>query len=121
MEELVVAAGALTKLPFFVPKEKAIFWRILVKQHTIHFGVSLRVMEEVGGAVEKEMEPLANVEAGDLCFGGRKPAAIDRHLLLIFDNSYSKLRSKTVYYQFLTGDEAVSALALGDAMVGSAC
>lgn len=42
--------------------------------------------------------------------GGRRSVDFDRHFILVFDNSYSRLRPKTVAYQVLTGDTATVAL-----------
>jgi hypothetical protein len=49
--EAVVSAGSVTQIPFFVPKGRAILWRVMVKYLDIQFGVKLRV-QEMGGAVE---------------------------------------------------------------------
>ena len=47
----MVSAGSVTQIPFFVPKGKAILWRVMVKYLDIQFGVKLRV-QEMGGSVE---------------------------------------------------------------------
>jgi hypothetical protein len=64
----------------------------MIKNFDVGFGVLLRV-QEMGGAVEKDLEPQTTIQSGDVVVGGRKAASdIERYLLLAFDNSYSKLR-----------------------------
>lgn len=55
------------------------------------------------GAIERELEPMLKVSAEELCVGGRRAVDFDRYMVLIFDNTYSLLRSKTYLYQVLTG------------------
>jgi hypothetical protein len=108
--EVQVPANHFTKIPFIVPKGKAMMWRVLVRQYDIGFAVKTQVQED-GGAVENEIEDWCKCHSGDIVVGGRKAADIDRKILLEFDNSYSKLRSKTLSYQMLIGQKADDAFA----------
>lgn len=56
------------------------------------------------------MDALWRIGADELFVGGRRPVDFDRYIILVFDNSYSKLRSKTYVYQVLTGESAIVAL-----------
>jgi hypothetical protein len=103
--EIQVPANTSTKVPFVIPKGKAMVWRILIENYDIGFSVKVRV-QELGGAVENEIENWCKCFAGDIVIGGRKAAAIDRQILLEFDNTYSKMRSKTLSYQMLVGTKA---------------
>lgn len=62
------------------------------------------------GSVERDLEPFWKISQDELFMGGRRSVDFDRYFILVFDNSYSKLRSKTVAYQVLTGDVATLAL-----------
>lgn len=100
-------------MPFFIPTGKAVCWRVLVKAFDINFSVKLRV-QEMGGAVEQDLEPTVRLACGEILVGGRKAANFERHILLDFDNSFSKLRSKIVVYQMLLGDAAIEAIQLAE-------
>ena len=105
--EIIIAAGVVNKIPFFVPKGKSIMWSTAIKQYDINFSVAVRV-QELGGAIEQEVEPVTKLYADDntVAVGYRKSCDIDRYLLFIFDNGYSKLRSKSVLYKIAVGKVA---------------
>ncbi len=105
--EIIIAAGVVNKIPFFVPKGKSIMWSTAIKQYDINFSVAVRV-QEMGGAIEQEVEPVTKLYADDntVAIGYRKSCDIDRYLLFIFDNSYSKLRSKNILYKITVGKVA---------------
>lgn len=105
-----MSAGTSAKIPFFIPRGSAVCWRVLVKAFDVSFAVKLRV-QELGGSVEQELEAAVRLVCGEVLTGGRKGTEFDRHILLEFDNSFSKLRSKTVVYLLLVGPRAVEALA----------
>lgn len=105
----MVQAGTANKIPFLVPKNNAIAWKVMVKSFDIGFAVKLRI-QELGGAVEQDLEPPARIEATNILTGGRRAVAFDRYILLEFDNTYSRFRSKTVAYQLLKGSNAEALL-----------
>jgi hypothetical protein len=102
--EININAGCVTSIPFFVPKGKAIVWKILMKNLDLNFGVKLRV-QEVGGAVEHDMEEAKKIIAGQFIIGDRKCLDYeDRRIVLILDNSHSKLWGKTLTYRVNVGN-----------------
>jgi hypothetical protein len=68
--EVTVSPGMKHKIPFFVPKSKAIAWQILIKSYDADITVLLRE-QEVGGAVESELEPKKRVYSDRPIIGGR--------------------------------------------------
>ena len=104
--ELQVDAGAVIKVPYFVPKGRCIMWKIKVKSMQLGFGLNVRT-QEIGGAVETEVESLVNIDFKDPVFiGHRKASDIDRHLVFVFDNTVNKLLAKTCVYRIIQGDKA---------------
>ena len=99
--EITVNANAVTSIPFFVPKGRAIVWKVLVKALDVAFSMKLRV-QEMGGAVEHELEAEQRVAAGEFFVGDRKAIDFeDRHVVVFFDNRAMPrgLRAKTLVYQ----------------------
>lgn len=96
--EINVIAGTVTQIPFFVPKGRGIVWKLLLKTLDVSFSVKLRV-QELGGAVEYDLENERKVAAGEYVVGERKAIETDRHIVLFFDNRFSKLRAKTISYK----------------------
>jgi hypothetical protein len=117
--EIQVPAGSTSKIPFFVPKGKAVAWRIMVKTLDVSFAVKLRVQGD-GGSTEQELEEARKIQMGSVICGGRKGSDIERYILLEIDNSYSRLRSKTVVYQVLFGDAAEASMAATEAAIKEA-
>lgn len=104
--EVQVEAGAVIKVPYFVPKGRCIMWKIKVKSMQLGFGLNVRT-QEIGGAVETEVESLVNIDFKDpVLVGHRKAADIDRHLVFVFDNTVNKLLAKTCVYRIIQGDKA---------------
>ena len=79
-------------------------WSFRVKDYDVGFGVRLRLMRD-GGAFEEDVLPLERFDNGDT-IEGSWVADADRTIVLVFDNRYSKLRSKNVAY--LVGTEKAS-------------
>ena len=96
--EITVNAGTFAQIPFFVPKGRAIVWKILVKTLDIGLSFKLRV-QELGGAIEHDLEYERKVMAGEYCVGDRKEMNEDRHIVMILNNKLSKLRNKTLIYK----------------------
>ena len=72
--EITIAAGSVNQTPFFVPRGRAIVWKVLVKTLDVAFSMKLRV-QELGGAVEHELDGEQKITAGEFFVGEKK--AID--------------------------------------------
>lgn len=72
-----------------------------MKDNDIGFGVRMRV-QQWGGSREDEVLPVERYDCADTVTGSWV-ADEDRTIVLVFDNRFSKLRSKTVAY--FTGTE----------------
>merc|ERR1711988_1381245 len=86
---------------YHVSKGSTLRWTFRVKEHDIGFGVRMRV-QEWGGSREDEVLSTERYDSTDT-ISGSWVADEDRTMVLVFDNKYSKLRSKTVAY--FTGTE----------------
>merc|ERR1712176_659765 len=75
-----------------------------VKDNDIGFGVRMRV-QQWGGSREDEVLAVERYDCADTVTGSWV-ADEDRTMVLVFDNRFSKLRSKTVAY--FTGTEKPS-------------
>lgn len=100
-EEITVPARNEHTCCFHVSKGATLRWTFRVKDHDIGFGVRMRV-QQWGGAREDEVLAVERYDNSDT-ISGSWVADEDRTMVLVFDNRYSKLRSKTVAY--LTGTE----------------
>jgi hypothetical protein len=99
--EVTVSANSLTQIPFFVPKGRAIVWKVLLKALDVSFSLKLRV-QEMGGAVEHDLEHEQRVAAGEYFVGERKAIDFeDRHIVMLLDNRSLPrgLRAKTISYK----------------------
>ena len=104
--EVSINAFSQTKIPFLIEKNKPIIWKVCIKDYDIRFSINLRLQED-GGSIEREMEPQTQLKSSDnILIGFRRACDVDRYLLLVFDNSYSKLRSKTCAYKVIVGPGA---------------
>lgn len=77
----------------------------------VGFGVRIRKMQDYGGSVEEDILPVEKFDTEDT-IEGSWIADEDRTIVLVFDNSYSMLRSKTVAY--LVGTTKPTAADLAD-------
>mmetsp|Transcript_10520 Transcript_10520/g.23905 ORF Transcript_10520/g.23905 Transcript_10520/m.23905 type:complete len:361 (+) Transcript_10520:95-1177(+) len=95
-EEIVVPARTEHTTVYHVQTGSTLRWTFRVKDYDIGFGVRMRV-QEWGGSRE---EPVLDVERYDSndTISGSWVADEDRTMVLVFDNRYSKLRSKTIAY-----------------------
>merc|ERR1712137_785234 len=100
-EELQVPARTEHTCAYHVSKGSTLLWTFRVKEHDIGFGVRIRV-QEWGGSREDEVLAVERYDSADT-ISGSWVADEDRTMVLVFDNRYSKLRSKTVAY--FTGTE----------------
>jgi len=100
-EELTVPARTEHTCCYHVSKGSTLRWTFRVKEHDIGFGVRMRV-QEWGGSREDEVLAVDRYDSTDT-ISGSWVADEDRTMVLVFENKYSKLRSKTVAY--FTGTE----------------
>merc|ERR1719506_3281768 len=100
-EELQVPARTEHTCCYHVSKGSTLRWTFRVKENDIGFGVRMRV-QEWGGSREDEVLATERYDNVDT-ISGSWMADEDRTMVLVFDNRYSKLRSKTVAY--FTGTE----------------
>lgn len=100
-EETDIPARREHTCVFHVTKGSTLRWTFRVKEHDIGFGVRMRV-QEWGGSREEEVLPVERYDSTDTV-SGSWVADENRSMVLVFDNRYSKLRSKTVAY--LVGTE----------------
>lgn len=100
-EEIAVPARTEHTCCYHVSKGSTLRWTFRVKDNDIGFGVRMRV-QEWGGSREDEVLATERYDCTDT-ISGSWVADEDRTMVLVFDNKYSKLRSKTVAY--FTGTE----------------
>ncbi|CAD7931989.1 unnamed protein product [Amoebophrya sp. A120] len=100
-EELSVSARSEYTTAYLVEKGTLMRWSFRVKDFDIGFGVRVRVMQD-GGSVEEDVLPVERYDNVDT-IEGSWVADEDRTMVLVFDNTYSRLRSKNV--AFLVGTE----------------
>merc|ERR1719199_1737490 len=101
-EEITIAARKEYTTNYFVEKGTLMRWSFRCKEHDVGFGVRLRVMQDMGGSKEEDVLPVERYDNSDT-IEGSWVADEDRTMVLVFDNKYSNLRSKTV--AFLVGVE----------------
>jgi hypothetical protein len=104
-EELPVPARTEHTCCYHVSKGSTLRWTFRVKDNDIGFGVRMRV-QDFGGAREEEVLAVERYDNQDTV-SGSWVADENRTMVLVFDNRYSKLRSKTVAY--IVGTEKPSA------------
>jgi len=114
-EEINVPARTEHTCCYHVSKGSTLRWTFRVKEHDIGFGVRMRV-QQWGGSREDEVLAVERYDCADTVTGSWV-ADEDRTMVLVFDNRFSKLRSKTVAY--FTGTEKASVF-LGDVVDESA-
>lgn len=95
-EEMQIGARKEHTTSYHVEKGYILRWTFRVKDHDLGFGVRMRVMQD-GGSVEHEVLPVEKFDDQETVSGSTF-AEETRTLVLVFDNTYSKLRSKTVAY-----------------------
>lgn len=95
-EEMVIEARKEHTSAYHVEKGQLLRWTFRVKERDLGFGVRMRVMAD-GGAKEEEILPVEKFDDQET-ISGSYFCQETNNLVLVFDNSYSKLRSKTVAY-----------------------
>jgi len=109
-EEMIVPARTEHTSAYHVKKGSTLHWTFRVKERDVGFGVRMRV-QEWGGSREEEVLPIERYDAADT-ISGSWVADEDRTMILAFDNTFSKLRSKTV--AFIVGTEKPSTYTVSD-------
>jgi len=96
----VVEIGARRDLQttYIVKSGDSLNWTFAVKTHDISFRVGLRRMMDVGGADMEELVPAVKVDSRAAAEGAYAVTQ-DGTAVLVWDNSYSVLRSKTIAYR----------------------
>jgi len=121
-EETTVPARAEHTSVYLVTRGSTLRWTFRVKDYDLGFGVRVRV-QEFGGAREDVVLDVERYDGTDTV-SGSWVADEDRTIVLVFDNTYSKMRAKTVAY--IVGTErppvyaAAAAIASGAGTSGEA-
>lgn len=92
-----IKAGKVLQLPFRMSPNDTICWEYEVKAHDVEFGLNFRTQGE-GGAHEESKVPKSRVAAGQT-ISGSFTASEEGTAVLMWDNSYSWARGKTVAYK----------------------
>merc|ERR1712232_87270 len=95
-EELAIPARTEHTSCYHVSKGSTLRWSFRVKDHDVGFGVRMRV-QEWGGSREEEILGIERYDNADTV-SWSWIADENRTLVLVFDNRFSKIRSKTVAY-----------------------
>ncbi|KAJ1448573.1 hypothetical protein M885DRAFT_623312 [Pelagophyceae sp. CCMP2097] len=95
-EKLALERRSCRRLPYFLNVGDVLHLEFCVRCLDVGFGISERTMSE-GGAVEVELLPTRRFDSNQ-AYGGHWPADRARTVVLLFDNSYSRLRGKDVAY-----------------------
>eukprot|EP00048_Salpingoeca_helianthica_P002385 m.56883 g.56883 ORF g.56883 m.56883 type:complete len:420 (-) comp12067_c0_seq3:184-1443(-) len=102
--ELTVGRGEIVTVR--VPKPEGsgctrLMWQYSTADYDIGFGLDFEKKEADGTMVLQPILPIMRVQASTTVAEGRHESTWEGAWLLKFDNSYSMLRSKTVYYRVL--------------------
>jgi golgi resident protein GCP60 len=98
-----VARGEVVRVrvPNRVPGSTRLLWNFCSEQYDIGFGLDFEVQTADGGDGDVKVETLLPVDRKashqELCSGSHVNP-VPGNWLLVFDNSYSILRSKQIYY-----------------------
>lgn len=95
-EEMQIAARAEHTTSYHVDKGQLLRWTFRVKERDLGFAVRLRRMAD-GGSQEEEVLPLEKFDDQET-ISGSYYCDEKNTIVLVFDNTYSKLRTKTVAY-----------------------
>jgi len=95
-EEIQIPARAEHTTSYHVDKGQLLRWTFRVKERDLGFAVRLRRMAD-GGSQEEEVLPLEKFDDQET-ISGSYFCDEKNTIVLVFDNTYSKLRSKTVAY-----------------------
>jgi len=95
-QEITIPARKEHTTAYLVQKGTLLRWTFRVKERDLGFGVRMRVMQD-GGSIEETVLPLEKFDDQET-ISGSWMADIDRTMILVFDNTYSKVRTKTIAY-----------------------
>lgn len=95
-EEMSIPARTEHTSAYHVTKGSTLRWTFRVKDYDIGFSVRSRV-QEWGGSKEEEVLGVERYDNADT-ISGSWVADEDRTMILAFDNTYSRLRAKTIAY-----------------------
>jgi len=105
--EIDIAARSVCRAPFLIPKGNAVIWAVRIKLLDLGFAVRLR-RQGLGGAVEDDIVPMKRYNAGEVITGGRAAVDYARHVVFVFDNTYSTLRAKKCAHRVQVGPHLIS-------------
>eukprot|EP01041_Mallomonas_annulata_P000356 gene356-649_t len=97
-----VPPRSMCRAPFLVTKRSALIWQVRVRILDLGFAVRLR-RQGLGGAVEDDIVPMKRYKAGEAIIGGRAATDYTRHIVFVFDNTYSTLRPKKCAHKVQVG------------------
>lgn len=102
--ELVVGRGEIVTVRVPKPSGKTstrVLWQFSTMDYDVGFGLDFERVNEDGTTVLEPILPVMRVNANSQVVEGRHETSSDGAWLLKFDNSYSYLRSKTIFYRIL--------------------
>jgi hypothetical protein len=106
-EEVTVAAWKEYTTSYFVKSGMTIMWTFRVQKLDIQFCLRSRVMAD-GGAVELELMSTEKCDDTETVTGSWT-APEDTNVIIVFDNTYSMMRPKTIAYVVGVSDPAAVA------------
>eukprot|EP00286_Rhodomonas_abbreviata_P027100 CAMPEP_0181303058 /NCGR_PEP_ID=MMETSP1101-20121128/8343_1 /TAXON_ID=46948 /ORGANISM="Rhodomonas abbreviata, Strain Caron Lab Isolate" /LENGTH=584 /DNA_ID=CAMNT_0023408581 /DNA_START=34 /DNA_END=1785 /DNA_ORIENTATION=+ len=94
------------KTTYVVQPGNVLNWTFAVQSHDIKFHVLIRKMKETGGADDEELVPVMKVDSNSM---GEGTYTVEEggQAVLLWDNSYSLMRSKTIAYRAWVEKERV--------------
>mmetsp|Transcript_31816 Transcript_31816/g.76981 ORF Transcript_31816/g.76981 Transcript_31816/m.76981 type:complete len:474 (+) Transcript_31816:96-1517(+) len=98
MEVIDIAARTDLKTTFNVQAGDTLKWTMAIKSHDVSFKVMMRKMMDVGGSDDEELVPCIKVDSTSVG-EGTYTVQESGTVVLIWDNGYSMMRSKTVAYR----------------------
>ncbi|CAN0506111.1 unnamed protein product, partial [Phaeothamnion confervicola] len=97
--DLDIPRGSEHSLPYTVAAGASVCWEFRIKDRDIGFALRVREQGE-GGAYERDLIPMRRYPAGDKYQGQwTVDGEGDRQIMLVWDNTYSKLRGKMLAYR----------------------
>eukprot|EP00284_Hemiselmis_tepida_P012579 CAMPEP_0174928062 /NCGR_PEP_ID=MMETSP1355-20121228/22714_1 /TAXON_ID=464990 /ORGANISM="Hemiselmis tepida, Strain CCMP443" /LENGTH=463 /DNA_ID=CAMNT_0016174203 /DNA_START=150 /DNA_END=1541 /DNA_ORIENTATION=+ len=98
VEVIEIAARTDLKTTFNVQAGDTLKWTMAIKSYDVSFKVMMRKMMDVGGSDDEELVPSMKVDSTSVG-EGTYTVQESGTVVLIWDNGYSLLRSKTVAYR----------------------
>lgn len=90
------------RVPKKGPGDVRMVWQFVTEDYDIGFGLDFETLGAEGMDV-RQILPVMRCAADTVIVTGSHTSEEKGNWLLVFDNSYSILRSKTVYYRIICG------------------